>query len=130
MDIHRMIIELNRNPPLLLGQIKMQRSLFHTTLPHPAMPLILRFARVRSITLTITILLILTTLATETAYARHSPNRRDRRPDREVRVRYPNTQPQSSNSRGPVLHSSPATPEPSPPVSSSAERTATPGAIR
>ena len=130
MEIRRMIIEMNPNPPPQLGQIKMQRSPIPIPLPHLAMPLTLRFARVRSITLTITltitIVLILATLVTETAYARHSPNRRDRRPDREVRVRYPNTQPQSS--RGPVLHSAPATPEPSPPVSSDAERSATPGA--
>ena len=122
-----MIIELNRNPPLLLGQIKMQRSLLFTFIPRTRTPHTLRFTLVRATTLTITIVVILATLATETAHAHHSPNRRDRRPDREVRVRYPNTQPQSSNSRGPILHSAPATPAPSPPGSSDAEGTAIPG---
>jgi hypothetical protein len=47
-----------------------------------------------------------------TVHARQTPNRRDRRPDREVRIRYPRTQPQNSNQGNDViLQSAPPTPQ-------------------
>jgi hypothetical protein len=55
---------------------------------------------------------ILSTLSgANTAYARQGPTRRDRRPDRELHIRYPRMRPQSNNS-GSILHSAPSASEP------------------
>lgn len=72
-------------------------------------------------TLMLMLSLLLAFSSEATVYARSGPTRRDRRPDREVRICYPRSQPQPSNpsnngqsnhsqSNGTVLQNSPAAP--------------------
>jgi hypothetical protein len=56
-------------------------------------------------TLLLAFFVCLTLLAPEIAYARNAPHRRDRRPDREHRIRYPRAHLHNNEqSSGPTLH--------------------------
>ena len=66
--------------------------------------------------LVLTLSLLLAVSSEATVHARGGPTRRDRRPDREVRIRYPRSQPQSNGqsndgqSNGTTLQNSPPAP--------------------
>jgi hypothetical protein len=80
----------------------------HNRIGHEQDPPQLSLLQIRRITwqqsycwfccLILTMAILSALLGANTAYARQGPTRRDRRPDREVHIRYPRVRPQSHNS--------------------------------